>query len=105
MSFFGLPNPFAADPPPVKTAKDAVETAKTAAKQSPSLDNDLAVIDAECTVEKEKRKATEAAKSGPPTSGTATMGGRRRKRKGGKHTKKHRKSGKGKSRASRRSRM
>jgi hypothetical protein len=57
--------------------------------------------------EEELAKAKEAAKNAPApeTTGTAPAaalgqanGGRRRKHKGGKHTKKHRKSGKGKSR-------
>jgi hypothetical protein len=56
--------------------------------------------------EKELDAAKEAAKTAPASAdsgiSTAIPGGRRRKRKGGKHTKKHRKGGKGKTRKSRR---
>jgi hypothetical protein len=78
------------DAPEVAAAKGALKTAKETADTTKSLDNDLAVIDAECAVKKAERKAAEP---------VAQPGGRRRK--GGKHTKRHRGGRKGKSRKAR----
>jgi hypothetical protein len=96
MSFFGLKfsNPFgkktAADAQAAKSdleAKQAQEKADLEAKQTQEREEaDKAIADAQTA-------------EGPATSGTAAVGGRRRK--GGRHTKTHRKARKGKSRKTR----
>jgi hypothetical protein len=86
--FSGLTDALTPDTPEQK-----FEKAKVAAEKEPgNVDLKIAVIDAQCELEKAQidekcKQQKEDAKNGKSNSGTATFGGRRRK-----HTKKHKKS-------------
>jgi hypothetical protein len=86
MSFFGLKfsNPFGK-----KTAADAQAAKSDLEAKQTQEKADLETKQAQERADADKAVADAQAAEGPATSGTAAVGGRRRK--GGKHTKKHRK--------------
>ena len=87
MSFFGLKlsNPFGK-----KTAADAQAAKSDLEAKQTQEKADLETKQAQEKADADKAIADAQAAEGPATSGTAAVGGRRRRR-GGKHTKKHRK--------------